>query len=272
MELNLKRNGVMLPIKKISIFHSIIKSLTELYKDVVHNDDMGIITINTGNELPIKLYYKKKPRGGIIIKIDSNVICKNDLPSFGTIPFRIILPDNTKISIQSLVNKTQFSMKGVFDSEYYIQLKGSGTTFQTLDMILKREIKKVTDNVLGKEKIQKIYEKTEDKRILVLDDSYSWKKIVSSFPETVFVIKQVYENKNWHLNAVTEEGFKFKNKVDLPEVWAGKDGEELEKITGIKGALFCHNKRFMCAAKTKEAAVELAKLALANSKSESSKL
>jgi uncharacterized UPF0160 family protein len=151
-------------------------------------------------------------------------------------------------------------------------LKAFEEAVEEVKKVLKREIKKVTDNVLGKEKIQKIYEKTEDKRILVLDDSYSWKKIVSSFPETVFVIKQVYENKNWHLNAVTEEGFKFKNKVDLPAVWAGKEGKELEEITGVSGALFCHNKRFMCAAKTKEAAVELAKLALANSKSESSKL
>jgi uncharacterized UPF0160 family protein len=128
--------------------------------------------------------------------------------------------------------------------------------------VLKREIKKAEDNILGKKKIQEIYEKTEDKRILVLDDSYSWKKIVSSYPETLFVIKQVYDNKNWHINAVNVEGSRFTNKLDFPEAWAGKEGEELEKITGIKNVLFCHNGRFVAATKTKEAAISLAKLAL----------
>jgi uncharacterized UPF0160 family protein len=128
--------------------------------------------------------------------------------------------------------------------------------------ILKREIKKAEDNILSKKKIQEIYEKTSDKRILVLDDNYSWKKTVKDYPEPLFVIKQVKENKNWHINAVNIDGSRFANRMDFPKSWAGKEDEELEKITGISDAIFCHNGRFMCSAKTKEGAIELAKLAL----------
>ncbi|MBP9841466.1 MAG: MYG1 family protein [Simkaniaceae bacterium] len=41
-----------------------------------------------------------------------------------------------------------------------------------------------------------------------------------------------------------------------PAAWAGKKGEELEKITGIPGAIFCHKQRFISIWKTKEAALK----------------
>jgi uncharacterized UPF0160 family protein len=36
----------------------------------------------------------------------------------------------------------------------------------------------------------------------------------------------------------------------------------LEKITGVAGAIFCHNARFMAVAKTKEAILKLSEIAL----------
>ena len=44
--------------------------------------------------------------------------------------------------------------------------------------------------------------------------------------------------------------------------WAGKKDEELQKITGVSDALFAHRKLFMAAAKSKEGALKLAKIAL----------
>jgi uncharacterized UPF0160 family protein len=56
----------------------------------------------------------------------------------------------------------------------------------------------------------------------------------------------------------------FKNRKDLPQAWAGKVNEELQKITGVADATFCHNARFTCGAGSKEGALALAKLALDN--------
>ncbi len=129
--------------------------------------------------------------------------------------------------------------------------------------ILKREIVIAKDYVLSKNKIDEIYNKTEDKRILFLDSDYDWKEIIKKYPEPLFVIKN---DNNWSVKAVSVEGYKYKNRLDFPESWAGKEGEELVKVTGISDAVFCHNNRFLCIAKSKEGAIELAKKALANSK------
>ena len=54
----------------------------------------------------------------------------------------------------------------------------------------------------------------------------------------------------------------FVCRKDLPESWAGKTDEKLAEITGVKDSVFCHTKRFMCVAKSKEGAIELAKIAI----------
>ncbi len=126
-------------------------------------------------------------------------------------------------------------------------------------LILGREIKKAKDYFIGKNKIQEIYNNTEDKRILIFDDNYSWREIVESYSETLYVI---FKDKNWNVVAVNVSGSKFKNRLDLPESWAGKEDEELIKITGVSDAVFCHNGRFLCVSKSKDGAIKLAKLAI----------
>jgi len=133
--------------------------------------------------------------------------------------------------------------------------------------MLEVEIKKAADNVLSKKKVQEAYEKAADKRILVLDDDYTWKKTIASFPEPLFVIKQFTEDKVWSVKAVNENGFKYKNRLDFPLSWAGRAGNDLAEVSGVADAVFCHNKRFLCVAKSEEGAIELAKRAIANSKS-----
>ncbi len=45
-------------------------------------------------------------------------------------------------------------------------------------------------------------------------------------------------------------------RIPLPKEWAGLLGEDLEKVSGIKGAIFCHKGRFISVWKTKEAALK----------------
>jgi uncharacterized UPF0160 family protein len=54
----------------------------------------------------------------------------------------------------------------------------------------------------------------------------------------------------------------YENLRDLPEEWGGKTGSDLEEVTGVKGATFCHTALFFAACDTLEAARELANLAL----------
>lgn len=59
---------------------------------------------------------------------------------------------------------------------------------------------------------------------------------------------------------VADEGFEV--RADLPAAWAGLNNAALEAVCGVQGATFCHNGRFVAAAKTREAALAMAELAV----------
>jgi uncharacterized UPF0160 family protein len=54
----------------------------------------------------------------------------------------------------------------------------------------------------------------------------------------------------------------YENLRDLPAEWGGLTGADLEEVTGIEGATFCHTALFFAACDTLEAARDLARLAL----------
>ncbi|WP_411839972.1 MYG1 family protein [Paracoccus sp. ME4] len=54
----------------------------------------------------------------------------------------------------------------------------------------------------------------------------------------------------------------YDNLVDLPAAWGGLSGADLREATGVEGATFCHSALFFAAATTREAAHDLARLAL----------
>ncbi len=132
--------------------------------------------------------------------------------------------------------------------------------------MLEREIKRLQDESLGEKYVEDVYKKTSDKRIIVLDNNYSWEKVLVRYPEPLFVILPDLDNDSWHAHAVGLKEFNFKNRLDFPKNWAGKENDDLAKITGVKDAIFCHKGRFIAVAKSKEGAIALAKLALNQNK------
>jgi uncharacterized UPF0160 family protein len=67
---------------------------------------------------------------------------------------------------------------------------------------------------------------------------------------------------DWCITGIRRADEGFALRADLPEAWAGHSGADLEAITGVQGATFCHNARFIAAAKTREAILALAKIAV----------
>ncbi|MFA5095235.1 MAG: MYG1 family protein [Candidatus Paceibacterota bacterium] len=127
--------------------------------------------------------------------------------------------------------------------------------------ILSREIIQAKDSILAEEKVISIYQNTKDKRIIILDEDYPYENMLNNFPEPFFIIYPRTTN-TWGIKAVREDPKTFKNRKNLPESWAGLRDEELQKITGVSDAVFCHRGLFMAVAKTKEGAIKLAELAL----------
>ncbi len=128
--------------------------------------------------------------------------------------------------------------------------------------LLKHTLHAEQERLLSEEKVLAQYNSTEDKRLLVLPEVLQWQGVVSTLPEVLFVVTPERTGSTWKLNATRDDDMRFKNRKDLPEAWAGKNKEDLARISGVSDALFCHNKRFVAAAGSREGAIALAKKAL----------
>ena len=136
--------------------------------------------------------------------------------------------------------------------------------------ILMREIIQAQDAVLAEEIVSSIYKNTEDKRIIILDKNYPYEYTLNNFPEPLFVIYPRDKTDEilggdtnlWGIKAVRKDPKTFKNRKDFPKSWAGLQGEELQKISGVPDAVFCHRGLFMAVAKSKEGAIKLAQIAV----------
>ena len=127
--------------------------------------------------------------------------------------------------------------------------------------ILQREIIQEQHRKEAEKFIIEAYEKATDKRIIKFKKHVSWKKAISKHPEPLFVIFPG-ENDTWPVVAVRDDPKLFKNRKDFPKEWAGLRDKELAQITGVPDAIFCHRNLFLAVAKSKEGAIQLAKLAL----------
>ena len=119
----------------------------------------------------------------------------------------------------------------------------------------------------GFEKAKAVVEQSavlEGGRVLALEHGVPWKETVlesSKYDQLLYVIYPDAQAK-WHLSCVPDKAGSFSNRKSLPAAWAGLDGIELDKVTGIKGCVFCHRARFVGGHTTKEGVIEMARLAL----------
>lgn len=132
--------------------------------------------------------------------------------------------------------------------------------------ILLKEIKRFKIQTEQEKEILDIYKKSEDKRVIVFEKEYDEdviSKVLRKFNEPLFVvIFRGDEDKDWALKTIRKSDFSFEARKDLPQEWAGKRGEDLQKVTGVEDAVFCHIKRFIVVARSREGVLRLARLAL----------
>ena len=69
---------------------------------------------------------------------------------------------------------------------------------------------------------------------------------------------------DWALNGIRISEESFAQRADLPVAWAGLSDAAFEQASGVTGAVFCHKARFIAVAKSREAIVHLADLAVAD--------
>ena len=104
----------------------------------------------------------------------------------------------------------------------------------------------------------------ENGRLLFLKNAaLPWSSVVrKEMPKVLFVLSHSLSEDRYMLHTVPATTDTFDARADLPESWAGLRDADLAAVTGVSDAKFCHNGRFIAAAKSYEGAYAMALQAL----------
>jgi uncharacterized UPF0160 family protein len=94
----------------------------------------------------------------------------------------------------------------------------------------------------------------EGGRLLYLKNgALPWTTVVrKEMPKVLFVISHNLNEQRYMLHTVPVSVESFEARADLPAAWAGLRDADLAAVTGVADAGFCHNGRFIAAAKSYE--------------------
>lgn len=131
--------------------------------------------------------------------------------------------------------------------------------------IILREIQKAQSRIDSEGMVREAFERNVIDGIAVMDCYCPFQSYSSDYPNIYFVVMgSSDESGNYMAQAIKDDNVNdpFAIRKRFPKEWGGKRDEELEEVSGVKGAVFCHKGGFIAVAKTKEGAIELARKAL----------
>lgn len=101
-----------------------------------------------------------------------------------------------------------------------------------------------------------------DRRILELPMGMPFRPAIvkAGADHLLFVVHP--RDKDWCITGIRKTEDSFEQRADLPAAWAGLSNADLEAVSGVKGATFCHNGRFIAAANSREAILDMAAIAV----------
>lgn len=110
--------------------------------------------------------------------------------------------------------------------------------------------------------VMQAIEAAGDGRVLELSNGMPFRGAVekAGADHLLFVVHP--RGEDWALTTIRKSGDSFEARADLPEAWAGLTDAELEAASGVPGAKFCHNARFIAVAASREAVLRMADLAV----------
>jgi uncharacterized UPF0160 family protein len=192
-------------------------------------------------------------------KVDRVLIQPIDANDNGIQFIETILADLVPVDVGLITN--------LFNPTWKEDLSNIDDVFRSLvpyaKVLINRTITSVRDEMEAEILVMDAYNNAEDKRLIILESNrYPWGEVLSKLTEPLYVIYKNITDDTFSMKCVRDSLTSYESRKKLPESWGGKTGEDLEKVTGVTGAVFCHNARFMAVAKTKEAILKMAEIAL----------
>lgn len=132
-------------------------------------------------------------------------------------------------------------------------------------IIFDNKIESTISKCLAKEFVEDAIEKSEN-GIMMLDKYMPYQEFIleSKNKKANDILYVIFKSnrRGYTIRAVTKELGSFESRKKFPKEWAGLRNEDLQKVTGVKTATFCHNACFICVADELDDAIKLAKLAV----------
>jgi uncharacterized UPF0160 family protein len=99
--------------------------------------------------------------------------------------------------------------------------------------------------------------KNKDKTLLILD-KYYYTNNIGLLSNTVLLSISKKKDGTWIVESVRDNPKSFENRIKFPVEWLGKRDKELQNVTGVEDAIFCHKGGFMIVTGSKESAIIVA--------------
>jgi len=128
--------------------------------------------------------------------------------------------------------------------------------------ILARFIASASGGLNAKAIVAKAIDAAQDPRIIVLEKYTPWKKTVFTLSEQALYVVYPSQSGQWRIQTVPAELGTFEDRKSLPAQWAGLNGAELQAVSGIDDAMFCHNGLFIAGAESFASTMKMARLAV----------
>jgi len=190
--------------------------------------------------------------------IEMRLVAPIDAGDNGIELFKSNIEDVAPYTIQSVFKDFMPSLENASEESLYSAFMDC---VELAKKILEKEIMHTKEIIKAEDVVSLAYESATDKRVIVLDERTQWEGFISKFPEPLFVVFPRLDG-SWGAHAVAKDISTFDRRKDFPSAWAGLLNEDLQKVSGIADATFCHRALFMAVAKSKEGAIKLAQIAV----------
>ena len=131
------------------------------------------------------------------------------------------------------------------------------------ESILTEELKNVIGKVEAGAKVKKLLNKTKGS-ILILDEYLPYEETVLTSLSGKKIKFAIYPSNRggYGIKTIPISTTDKTSRVYFPKEWGGLTNDDLEKVTGVKGSLFCHTNRFLMTASDLNTAIKLAEIAI----------
>ncbi|OSP56843.1 MYG1 family protein [Pseudoruegeria sp. SK021] len=155
------------------------------------------------------------------------------------------------------------TLKPVFDeADPEAELRGFHTAVSIARSFVEARVARSAAKLRAEAMVLAAIERAGEGRVLELPMGMPFRPAVvkAGADHLLFVVTP--RGDEWSLGGIRLKDDGFAQRADLPAAWAGLTDSALEQASGVDGAIFCHTGRFIATARSREAILAMANIAV----------